>query len=219
MRSLTFRSLVAGAAGLALLAGAASAADPGQDSPGAVQDSPGAVYVLSNQSTANSVLVYRRDSDGNLTYSSSVPTGGTGAGTGNDPLSSQGSLTLGSGLLFAVNAGSNDVSMFAVRGTDLVLLDKVPSGGQKPVSVAVNGFHVYVVNAGTPNSSPNISGFFIDTFGGHLVPLQNSQRPLAGGTLAMPASSSSGLTMSEIQSGAAAHPERCVIAHPFNPPH
>jgi len=33
------------------------------------------------------------------------------------------------------------------------------------------------------------------------------------------ASSSSGLTMSEIQSGAATHPERCVIAHPFNPPH
>jgi 3-hydroxyacyl-CoA dehydrogenase len=33
------------------------------------------------------------------------------------------------------------------------------------------------------------------------------------------ASSSSGLTMSEIQSGAGSHPERCVIAHPFNPPH
>jgi 3-hydroxyacyl-CoA dehydrogenase len=33
------------------------------------------------------------------------------------------------------------------------------------------------------------------------------------------ASSSSGLTMSEIQSGAPRHPERCVIAHPFNPPH
>jgi 3-hydroxyacyl-CoA dehydrogenase len=33
------------------------------------------------------------------------------------------------------------------------------------------------------------------------------------------ASSSSGLTMSEIQKGAAIHPERCVIAHPFNPPH
>ncbi|MGO9930636.1 MAG: 3-hydroxyacyl-CoA dehydrogenase NAD-binding domain-containing protein [Steroidobacteraceae bacterium] len=33
------------------------------------------------------------------------------------------------------------------------------------------------------------------------------------------ASSSSGLIMSEIQKGAAAHPERCVIAHPFNPPH
>jgi 3-hydroxyacyl-CoA dehydrogenase len=33
------------------------------------------------------------------------------------------------------------------------------------------------------------------------------------------ASSSSGLTMSEIQSACALHPERCVIAHPFNPPH
>ena len=35
----------------------------------------------------------------------------------------------------------------------------------------------------------------------------------------MIASSSSGLTMSEIQWGARSHPERCVIAHPFNPPH
>ena len=33
------------------------------------------------------------------------------------------------------------------------------------------------------------------------------------------ASSSSGLTMSEIQLGAVSHPERCLIAHPFNPPH
>lgn len=33
------------------------------------------------------------------------------------------------------------------------------------------------------------------------------------------ASSSSGLTMSEIQKGALSHPERCVIGHPFNPPH
>src|SRR6202011_2157193 len=33
------------------------------------------------------------------------------------------------------------------------------------------------------------------------------------------ASGSSGLTMSEIQLGAVAHPERCVIGHPFNPPH
>jgi carnitine 3-dehydrogenase len=39
------------------------------------------------------------------------------------------------------------------------------------------------------------------------------------GPNAIIASSSSGLTMSEIQLGAAIHPERCVIAHPFNPPH
>jgi 3-hydroxyacyl-CoA dehydrogenase len=33
------------------------------------------------------------------------------------------------------------------------------------------------------------------------------------------ASSSSGLTMSEIQAACQLHPERCVIGHPFNPPH
>jgi 3-hydroxyacyl-CoA dehydrogenase len=33
------------------------------------------------------------------------------------------------------------------------------------------------------------------------------------------ASSSSGLKMSDIQMGAPSHPERCVIGHPFNPPH
>jgi 3-hydroxyacyl-CoA dehydrogenase len=33
------------------------------------------------------------------------------------------------------------------------------------------------------------------------------------------ASSSSGLTMTEIQSDCRLHPERCVIGHPFNPPH
>jgi 3-hydroxyacyl-CoA dehydrogenase len=33
------------------------------------------------------------------------------------------------------------------------------------------------------------------------------------------ASSSSGLTMSAIQSACELHPERCVIGHPFNPPH
>src|SRR5258707_3960771 len=33
------------------------------------------------------------------------------------------------------------------------------------------------------------------------------------------ASSSSGLTMSEIQLGCRSHPERSVIGHPFNPPH
>jgi 6-phosphogluconolactonase len=175
-RSRIVIALSAGTTSL-LLAGAASAEDPGQDT-------SGAVYVLSNQATANSVLVYRRDSNGNLTYSSSVPTGGTGAGAGSDPLGSQGSLTLESGLLFAVNAGSNDVSMFAVRGADLVLLDRKPSGGQMPVSIAVNGIHLYVVNAG---GTPNVSGFIIDPIGGHLVPLPNSQRPLAGGTLAMPA--------------------------------
>ncbi|HSZ52058.1 MAG TPA: 3-hydroxyacyl-CoA dehydrogenase NAD-binding domain-containing protein [Caulobacteraceae bacterium] len=36
---------------------------------------------------------------------------------------------------------------------------------------------------------------------------------------ALIASSSSGLTMSEIQKACPDHPERCFIGHPFNPPH
>lgn len=39
------------------------------------------------------------------------------------------------------------------------------------------------------------------------------------GPEALIASSSSGLTMSAIQAGCKRYPERCVIGHPFNPPH
>src|SRR4029077_4035807 len=73
------------------------------------EESPGAVYVLTNQTT-NSVMVYARDADGALSFAGSFTTGGMGAGTGADPLGSQGSLVLGRfhRLLFAVNAGSNE---------------------------------------------------------------------------------------------------------------
>jgi 6-phosphogluconolactonase (cycloisomerase 2 family) len=145
------------------------------------QDSPGAVYVLSNQ-TANSVLVYARAANGKVSYSRSVSTGGMGMGTGADPLASQGSLVLGRWhrLLLAVNAGSNDVSVFALegRGLHLRLLDRVSSGGTMPVSIAVHGRLVYVLNAA---GTPNIQGFLLEPFGGHLVHLSGSQRLLPGG--------------------------------------
>ncbi len=160
-------------------------------------DDAGAVYVLSNQVVNNSILVFDRASDGILTFSGSFPTGGTGTGplatSGApflDPLGSQGSLVFSAGLLFAVNAGSNEVSMFAVKDKDLVLLDKVSSGGQTPVSLAVNGFHVYVVNQGNTTVAPNIIGFIIDPIKGRLIPLAGSKRPLAGGSLASPAQAS-----------------------------
>ncbi|GAB2902645.1 hypothetical protein GCM10027093_44800 [Paraburkholderia jirisanensis] len=144
----------------------------------------GAVYVLSNQPSGNSVLVYSRSENGTLRFEASYPTEGKGAGTGGDPLTSQGSLTLGSGYLFAVNAGSNDVSMFAIAGKRLTLLDRKPSGGQMPVSIAINGFNAYVLNAG---GAPNINGYIIDAIGKRLIPLPNSRRELAGGANAQPA--------------------------------
>ncbi len=146
------------------------------------QDSPGEVYVLTNQ-TANSVMVYARAADGTLSSSGNFSTGGMGMGTGPDPLGSQGSLVLGRWhrLLFAVNAGSNDVSVFVVegQGLQLRLLDREPSGGTMPASIAVHGRLVYVLNAG---GTPNIQGFIIEPFGGHLVHLPGSLRMLPGGT-------------------------------------
>jgi 6-phosphogluconolactonase (cycloisomerase 2 family) len=151
----------------------------------AAQDSPGAVYVLTNQNV-NSVLVYARAGDGALSLSGSFSTGGVGAGTGGDPLGSQNSLVLGRThqLLFAVNAGSNDVSVFRVDGLRLQLVDRESSGGTMPVSIVVHGNLVYVLNAG---GTPNIQGFFINPFTGHLVHLPSSKRALAGGTGSAPA--------------------------------
>jgi len=48
----------------------------------------GDVYVLTNQSSGNSVMVFHRDRKGVLTFVGSFATGGNGAGTGADPLGS-----------------------------------------------------------------------------------------------------------------------------------
>src|SRR6266498_2908904 len=53
------------------------------------------VYVMSNKNPANSVIQYRRASNGSLTWLSEVATGGSGTGAnGADPLGSQDSLVL-----------------------------------------------------------------------------------------------------------------------------
>lgn len=58
-----------------------------------------------------------------------------------DHLASQGSLAFdqANGLLFAVNAGSNSISVFSVHRDELRLLQQVGSGGVFPVSVATSG--------------------------------------------------------------------------------
>ncbi len=161
----------------------------------------GDVYVLTNQSAGNSIMVFHRDAKGVLTLvGDAVPTGGSGNGSGQAtksgqatvadiaPLASQNSLVLsGDGrLLFAVNAGSNSVSVFAASGDDLTLLNTVLSGGASPVSIAVQGDLVYVLNAGTPGTpatpgiTPNISGFRIDATN-HLVSLADSTQTLPPG--------------------------------------
>jgi 6-phosphogluconolactonase (cycloisomerase 2 family) len=124
------------------------------------RESGRAVFVMNNDANHNAVLTYRRESDGSLTEGHSFLTGGRGSGGTTDPLGSQGSLALSSdgSLLFAVNAGSGDLSMFRVSGASLRLLDVEPCDGSEPVAVAQHGNLVYVVNAG---GTSNVVGFWI----------------------------------------------------------
>ena len=118
------------------------------------------VYVMTNKNPHNSIVMFRRASDGTLTFPHETLTGGSGTGpNGADPLGSQDSLVLsGDGLvLLAANAGSNEISVLARRGGALALLSKTFSGGTFPNSITLSGDLVYVLNS--KGASPNITGF------------------------------------------------------------
>ncbi len=141
----------------------------------------GAVFVQLNSTAGNQIAAYARSASGRLTAASTFPTGGNGGteiGVPLDALASQGSLVLDSAqrVLLAVNAGSDTVTSFTVRGTSLTRASLVPSGGHFPSSIAVHGDLVYVLNSGGDGS---ISGFELKR--GALVPLPGSQRTLGLG--------------------------------------
>src|SRR6266851_10183478 len=115
-------------------------------------DLVGALYTMSNDPNGNAVLVFDRAADGSLTAAGTFSTGGRGTG-GREPdfgLANAGALALSDNeqLLFVVNPGSDDLSVFAVRREGLRLLDRLDSGGREPISVTVHGHLVYVLNAG-----------------------------------------------------------------------
>ena len=118
---------------LILLTGAALACGPvyGQHGDDRDNDHGPAIFVMTNAADRNEVISYKRNADGTLTEDRHFATGGRGSGGNNDPLESQGSLTLTQdhSHLLAVNAGSGDISLFRVHGSDLDLRDRVPSGG------------------------------------------------------------------------------------------
>jgi 6-phosphogluconolactonase (cycloisomerase 2 family) len=156
-----------------LLVGLATFAGGGVAS--AASGSAGAVYALTNAADGNAVAIFNRDGDGALTEAGRVPTGGLGTGAG---LGSQGALAFGKNgkLLFAVNAGSNEISAFKVSKKGLTLVDRVASGGVQPISLTTHDDTLYVLNAGADG---NITGFRIRD-GGRLVPLPDTTRPLSG---------------------------------------
>ncbi len=146
----------------------------------------GAVFVQLNAATGNQVAAYARAADGTLTLAGTYNTGGLGGtqvGAPLDALASQGGLTYDrpDHVLVAVNAGSNSVTSFAVRGARLERTAVVASGGQFPTSVAVHGDLAYVLNAGGDGS---VSGFRVHR--GALVPIAGSTRSLGLGNDPVP---------------------------------
>jgi 6-phosphogluconolactonase (cycloisomerase 2 family) len=136
------------------------------------------VFVQSDNTAGNTVTAYRRGDDGALTEAATYATGGLGgvlAGSVVDHLASQGSLTYdhSSHLLYAVNAGSDTITVFAVRGDQLHRVQVVASGGTFPVSIAAHGHLVYVLNA---RNGGSVQGYV--RLGEHLFRVPSWNRPL-----------------------------------------
>ena len=179
MKALTRFALAAGAVvGLSAVAlPAVAGADPAPPLPAFAQGGGHPLFVQTDNTAGNQIVAYIRNANGTLAPAGTYATGGLGGvlnGSAVDHLASQGSLTYDAvhNLLYAVNAGSNTVSVFSVHGAQLSLRQVINSGGQFPVSVAVHGNNVYVLDA----LSANVQGYV--SFFGRLVPLPDSDRSL-----------------------------------------
>jgi hypothetical protein len=114
----------------------------------------GHIYTLDNEGGSNGVVIFNRLADGTLTemMASPVPTGGKGlvVPTGGD-LDSQGPLRIQGKHLFAVNPGSDSITVFEIAPSGAL---KPRSGGSHPMSLAVHGDIVYVANQAVPVANP-----------------------------------------------------------------
>jgi hypothetical protein len=147
----------------------------------------GAVFVQTDNTAGNQVVAYDRSPAGTLTLAGTHDTGGLGGqltGSVVDHLASQGSLQYDAQqhLLVAVNAGSNSVTVFGVHGSRLQQRQIIGSGGQFPVSIAIRGNLLYVLNALRGGS---VQGYRLSA-AGHLAFLRGSHRPLGLNQAATP---------------------------------
>jgi 6-phosphogluconolactonase (cycloisomerase 2 family) len=136
------------------------------------------VFVQTDNTTGNQVVAYHRAADGTLSFAAIYNTGGLGGqlnGSVTDHLASQGSLTYDPrhSLLYAVNAGSDTVTVFVAHRDRLFRQQVISSGGRFPVSVAVHGNLVYVLNA---LGGGSVRGYRV--FAGRLFPIRGSKRRL-----------------------------------------
>ncbi len=134
----------------------------------------GAVFAMTNETEDNRIITYRRAPHGAIQSVGSISTRGRGIGT---DLDTQGGLELSPDhrFLYAVNAGSDEVTVFSVEGTELTFLQKVYAGDQ-PNSLTMHHNLLYVLNGSVAGNG--IRGFRIAT-DGTLTPLQGSTRLLS----------------------------------------
>ena len=134
----------------------------------------GAAFAMTNRSTGNEIITYRRAANGTLTRVGRVSTRGNGIGT---DLDTQGGLRLSEDhrFLYASNAGSDDVTAFSVNGTRLTFLQKVYAGDE-PNSLTIHGDLLYVLDGSVAGNG--IRGFR-RTSNGTLTPLRHSFRLLS----------------------------------------
>ena len=134
-----------------------------------------AAFTLSNASGGNRVLVFDRGPGGRLHRVGSVATGGRGSGAN---LGSQGALALApdNTHLYAVNAGSNTLSVLGVAGLHVWREQVVRTAGTQPISVTASWNRVYVLNAG----DSTVTGFAV-TASGRLRRIVGGHRSLAPG--------------------------------------
>lgn len=148
MRRLIFAMLCLMLGATVMPSGAKAQGDDHQT--GETDHQAGAVFLMTNDATANQIISFTRANDGSLVETGKTATGGRGSGGAVDPLQSQGSLTLSADhkLLFAVNAGSGEITVFRVHGSRLERIQVVSSGGSAPVALAQRADLLYVYNAG-----------------------------------------------------------------------
>ncbi|MCL2140764.1 MAG: lactonase family protein [Dehalococcoidia bacterium] len=120
-------------------------------------------FVMTN-ANRNSIIPFIINDNGALVASSSVATQGNGSGISINPLSSQSSLIVSGDRkwLVALNAGSNEISVFKITNNGISFTSKSSSLGQLPVSVASTGSRVFVLNR---KGLPNVRGFNINKKG------------------------------------------------------
>lgn len=170
-------ALAAGITAVALAGAAAASAQPAGPVASHAHHQ-GAVFVQTNNPKGNKVIAFSAEANGRLGRVGEYATGGLGAhavGKFSDTLASTHSLIYDARhhLLLGVNAGSNSIYVFEVRGSHLRLSQVLPSGGQFPDSIAIRGDLVYVLNGGGTGS---VFGYRID--GRTLHAMRSSARSL-----------------------------------------